>query len=122
MYTDPTLEHMEGIQRVLADYYKLMEAPRIDLAWMSVRFEPQLDASRLTVVDDEFLGGGLRHAKFGPGDLSKVNSAEQHMKALFGGFESVTELDDPGESRAIALSPRAGFEPQMTKFAMPARG
>lgn len=101
MHTIPSLEHTKGRQRVLVDYDKLMEAPRVELARMSARLELPLDVSRVTAFEDEFLDGGLRHTKFGSGDLSKVNSAEQHVKALFGALESATELDDPEFERRV---------------------
>lgn len=101
MHTVPSLERTRGKQRVLVDYDKLMEAPRAELARMSMRLELPLDASRVTVFEDEFLDGGLRHTKFEPGDLSKVNSAEQHVKALFDALESATELDDQEFERRV---------------------
>ncbi|CAB3765855.1 hypothetical protein LMG29660_05379 [Burkholderia puraquae] len=101
MHTISALDHTKGMQRVLVDYDKLMEAPRVELARMSVRLELPLDGSRVAAFEDEFLDGGLRHSKFKSGDLSKVNSAERHVKALFGALESASELDDPEFERRV---------------------
>lgn len=101
MHTIPPLDHTKGMQRVLVDYDKLMEAPRVELARMSLRLELPLDWSRVAAFEDEFLDGGLRHSKFKSGDLSKVNSAERHVEALFGALESASELDDPEFERRV---------------------
>jgi hypothetical protein len=101
MHTLLPIEDTKGMRRVLVNYDKLMEDPRGELTRMSAQIGLPLDSSRVTAFEEEFLDGNLRHTRFESSELSNANSAEQHVKALFGALESTTEIDDPAFERRV---------------------